>query len=209
MTRPAFSRAVLSIGLTLPKGAADYCIDQIDLMGDGMRHLVTSESTDKSLSAVFSSNFLAFLRDLLQRLSAATMVFTDTDLGFSGKELVLRNVQMMSTIRPDGNKRIVVRFLEVIGNVQSLLVAKHTPTSAETNAIAVEALENVVGRTYDVARVAEALRASAMTSPAAAGCGQEILDRRQELLFRLDLLQRAVSGDGRASDTLIEQSLIA
>jgi len=184
---------VLSLKLTLPKGGQEYLIEHIEVQGTSMRHRVLSQEPAHRLDDVLARPFVAYLRMLLAKLTAQTMVVCDVDAVFVMDGLDLRSVQMLSSLRDTGAIGVVVRFIEVRGDVQALFRDLVTPMQAETNAIAVEAIERVVARTYDVAFVYERMRDLALPRESFTGCTNDILTTREALLFRLDLLQPAVA----------------
>lgn len=183
---------VLSVNLTADHEDQPFEFSHIELRGRAMRQRIIPSKSEHRLEVLFDPSFVAFIRDCLLRADGSTIVLSDVDASFRTETLSLGQLQMMRTVRPDCTRKAVLRFLRVAGDVQSLFRSKQTPTQAETRAIALEAIEGVVGRSYDVARVYETVRGFSEPQGQFDGCSREIMSKREELLFRLDLLQRAV-----------------
>lgn len=183
----------LIIGLSLPASAADYVVDSIDLQDAQMRHRISADSEKRSLTSVFCQAFAGFLHHTIARLDAKTMILADSETAFTLGDLRLGNVQVVSTMRGHNIRHVIVRFLSVAGAVQPLFQPAPTPTEAERDAIAISALQDVVGRTYDFAcffeQIAHVTGADMQLNEQTKG----IMSKREDLMFRLGLLRRAMS----------------
>lgn len=198
---------VLTVKLVLPLDASEHLVDQIELQMPTMRHSIASSKPDRRLAAVLAPDFSAFIQSFLHRVDGLTMILSDLDALFANARLQLNGLQILTSQRPNGERRVSFRFMKVVGDVHVLLLDAINPAHAESRAIAVEAIERVVGRTYDVACVAEQMRGFAERQTRFDGITRDIRSKQEELLFRLDLLQRAVAGrlpegDRGASDNV-------
>jgi hypothetical protein len=191
-------RQVLSVNLSAAHEDAPFEFNHIELQGAGMRHRISPLNGERRLDVLLDVGFARFIRDCLDRVEGSIMVMSDVDALFRIDSLELRKLQLMRTVSADGTQKAVLRFLQVTGNVQRLFRSRQTPTQAETRAIALEAIEGVVGRSYDVTRVYESVRGFSEPQGEFDSCAREIKSKRDELLFRLDLLQRAVAARGAA-----------
>jgi hypothetical protein len=184
---------ILSLKLSLADDAEDYSVEQIELQSEGMRHSIKATCKNPAICTVLDPDFVIYVKDLLKRLTASRMVYTDTEAQYFLPRLSLKSVQLVSSVRGKNLKMVVLRFMDVVGDVQQILRRSVSPATAESRSIAVDAIEDVVGKSYDVARVYEQFLGFAEPSPMFDGCTKEILVKRNELLFRLDLLKRAVA----------------
>lgn len=185
-------KTVLSIKLARAQTDPDPLVEHVELQSSSMRHRIVTTSADRRLEAVLSRELAEYVAHLLERVTAPTMIYTDPDVAFQSADLRLSGVQIVSTVCATGSVNLVVRFVHMIGDVQAILADFISAAQAETKAIAVEAIERVVGRTYDVAFVYEQMRDYAPPMTRFNGVTRDINSKREELLFRLDLLQRAV-----------------
>lgn len=184
---------VLSVTLRSVGPKPIYMVEHIELQGPSLRHRIHTTRVDQRLHAVLAPDLADFLLGSIEKLNGQTSVFSDVDAELRLADLTLGNVQSLSSMRPDGTQKIVIRFVHVEGDVHCILRDAMSTTQAESKAIAVEAIERVVGRTYDVTRVYEQMAGLAEPAPEFKHCTRDILSRREELLFRLNLLQRATA----------------
>ncbi|MEL7117135.1 MAG: hypothetical protein AAGP08_16390 [Pseudomonadota bacterium] len=185
-------RSVLSICLMMPETEGEPRVQDIELQCGNMRHKITCLSENRAMRHVLARPLAGLIERVISGMEANMMVLSEPDAELHMPGLNLRGIQGLSSQRGPGQRRIVLRFVEVDGDVRRIFREVLPQTQAVSRAIAMEAIERVVGRTYDVACVYETI--GEMAEPAAMfdGCAKDIMKRREDLLFRLDLLQRAV-----------------
>ncbi|KMW60301.1 hypothetical protein AIOL_000454 [Candidatus Rhodobacter oscarellae] len=146
-----------------------------------------------------AEDFATYLAQRVQEVALSHSILTNVEECFQKGSLTLKGLHVLATKSHEGIQQYRFRFLSVSGNIQSLLRDTHSRTRTEPSAIAVDALERVVGRAYDVARVQENYFNLAEAPAVFQTCSDGILRSRDDLLFRLELLARAVTSPGAAA----------
>lgn len=194
MTEDSADRTTLTLTLTEDATTNQFLVNQLELQGPTMRHRVQPSRTDRTIRAVLTDDAAAFIETLIAKQDGSTGVYSDPTVVFRSEALTLQGVHILGSLtQEDERRKLVMRFLTVNGDAQSLVRDRVSAARAESRAIAMEAIERVVGRTYDAARVYDLYRGFSEPPAQFNGYGRDVMSKRAELLFRLDLLQRAVA----------------
>lgn len=182
---------MLIVGLIKRQGSEDYLLEYIEHFTPLPRHWIKPDQS-RTIHQAFPAEFAEFVASRLRRIDRSTMVYTDPDVSLEFSGLRLESLRIVSTLSPDQDQILVIRFSKVQGSVAVLLNDVKSSITQEKQDIAVEALESVVSRAYNVAFLAQQLK-SLDEQSGFADCVRSIEQKKDELLFRLRLLNRAAS----------------
>lgn len=191
MTEVTEKMSKMTVHLVKEAGANEFSVERIELLSEGVRHRIKPTASNQVVRAVLSTEFATLVDGLIGKLSAPRMVFSDVHLEFRTKSAFLRGLQMIANETTDLCQKVTLRFRQVTGLVQDLFRNAFPSVRTEPRDLAVEALERVVARTYDAARVASVLPDKDAQKDVFREPIQKIMKKREELLFRLKLLRIA------------------
>lgn len=191
---------VFSVQLLRVTEADQFQVQRVELLRDGMRHRINSTKADNAVLSVFTDAFAEFLETVLAKQTAPRMVLTESTSVFRAENVTLSGIQMMTNLTVSGWQKVFVRFTNVSGKIQSVLRDVVPSVQIEPKNIAMEALEHVVGRAYDVTRVQHLVPGFCEAQSHFRGPSRTIDEKQRELLFRLHLLQLAVDHGRRDAE---------
>lgn len=198
---------MLNLRLVAEPGAKPHKLEYIDLVDETSRHRI-KPYTGMTIAEAFPASFAAFVYSRLTRISMNTGVYTEPEIAIDLGDLVLKNLQVITSTDEGGTYETTFRFARIEGKIGSLLNDMTNRLSRERHDIAVEALEHVVGRSYNTAKASQVGRISEQHSASLSANILTIFQKRDELLFRLSLLHRAIDAYDQEPAELSEDPLV-
>ena len=184
-------RSSFAVRLLLPRDAVEHLVQYVELIQDGARHRIESHD-ELTLSDFFDPDFGMFLVQLVGRVGEKTSVYSDSSISYLTFDCSLENAQINAFQLADGGIQFNVKFTRFKGSLNNIVKNCTNRVKTEPQAIAIEALERVVGRAYDLALLQSSEPDAKRDRAEARACLEAIASKRDELLGRLQLLDRAI-----------------
>ncbi len=182
----------LTIKLVTDELGVEPKLATFDLLRDRMRHRITPSKVKRKISNVFAPDFVEQLKEALSKLTERSMVYAYPDYAANLEQVRFEELQMVNVPNKLNGQTSYLTFVRMFGEARSLFAPMKSPVLSATTDIAVETLETVANRTYDITHSHEQIMATNHDIIARDRLA-EISKKRDELLFRLLLLDRATS----------------
>ena len=188
------TEAAVKTSLTLKLVASEFGsnpnLSTFDLLSGRMRHRITPAIHAQALSDVFTGEFFAELKDILEKLSDRSMVLTNPDYLFEMQNLRLQDLQVVTAPSQTDGQNTFVTFVNFDGDARSLFASAPSKFQLETADIALNTLDKVASKTFDIVASKKEVSKYGYLDVVRERLNA-IEKTRDELLFRLSLLEKA------------------